>query len=85
MTQGPLPLILLAANEHPDEQFRVHLWACLDAWLETQSSTLAHDEIEAILARLIAKVIALISFTTGAPFIISWTPHILYTKKPFSR
>lgn len=49
MTQGPLPLILLAANEHPDEQFRVHLWACLDAWLETNSSPLADDEIEAIL------------------------------------
>ena len=50
MTQGPLPLILLAANEHPDETFRAHLWSCLDAWLDKQSSTLTHDEIEAILS-----------------------------------
>jgi len=50
MTQGPLPLILLAANEHPNETFRIHLWSCLDAWLDTQSSTLTYDEIESILS-----------------------------------
>ena len=50
MTQGPLPLILLAANEHPDETFRIRLWSCLDAWLETQSSTFTYEEIEAILS-----------------------------------
>ena len=50
MTQGPLPLILLAANEHPDEQFRGHLWSCLDAWLEAQSPAINHDELDAILS-----------------------------------
>ena len=51
MTQGPLPLILLAANEHPDPKFRAHLWSCLDAWLETRSPTMSHDDIDAILSK----------------------------------
>lgn len=50
MTQGPLPLILLAANEHPDEKFRAHLWSCLDGWLETRSPTIAYDDLCAILS-----------------------------------
>ena len=50
MTQGPLPLILHAANEHPDQKFRAHLWSCLDGWLETRSPAIAHDAIDAILS-----------------------------------
>jgi len=50
MTQGPLPLILLAANDHPDEQFRLHLWTCLDAWLDTKSPAFSHDDLDAILS-----------------------------------
>ena len=50
MTQGPLPLILLAANDHPDQQLRLRLWSCLEAWLETQSPAINHDELEAILS-----------------------------------
>ena len=33
MTQGPLPLILLSAREHPDFQFRERIWSILEAWL----------------------------------------------------
>jgi hypothetical protein len=37
MTQGALPLILLAAREHPDKQFRELLWSDLEAWLDQKS------------------------------------------------
>ena len=46
MTQGPLPLILLAAREHPDAEFRRKLWLVLDAWLETKSPRF--DDVKAM-------------------------------------
>jgi hypothetical protein len=50
MTQGPLPVILLAANEHPDATFRAHLWSRLDDWLEAQSPSIAHDDLDALVS-----------------------------------
>jgi len=37
MTQGPLPLILLSAREHPEPQFRERLWSILETWLSSKS------------------------------------------------
>jgi hypothetical protein len=51
MIQGPLPLILLAAREHPDADFRQKLWSILEAWLDTKSPRF--DEVKAM--SLVAK------------------------------
>jgi hypothetical protein len=45
MTQGPLPLILLAAKDHPDTKFRNHLWLILDKWLDAKSPPINSDVI----------------------------------------
>lgn len=34
MTQGPLPLILLSARDHPNKEFREKLWLNLEIWLQ---------------------------------------------------
>jgi hypothetical protein len=46
MTQGPLPLVLLATKLHPEIKFRQHLWSVLDSWLELQSPRFADEFIE---------------------------------------
>lgn len=46
MTQGPLPLVLLAAKGHPEIKFRQHLWSVLDSWLEGQSPRFTEKFIE---------------------------------------
>ena len=49
MTQGPLPLVLLAAKGHPDCKFREHLWVVLNSWLDSQSPRLSRDLVENLL------------------------------------
>jgi len=50
VTQGPLPLILLSAREHPDDQFRENLWSTLEEWLIKKSprfdETIATSRLE---------------------------------------
>lgn len=51
MTQGTLPAILLAANDHPDSDFRAHLWSRLDNWLELQAPTIDRRDIDSIVSQ----------------------------------
>lgn len=51
MTQGPLPAILLAANDHPDSDFRAQLWSHLDNWLELQTPTIEFRDLDSIVSR----------------------------------
>lgn len=46
MSQGPLPLVLLAAKLHPEIKFRQHLWSVLGSWLEHQSPRFSNEFIE---------------------------------------
>ncbi len=47
--QGPLPLILLAAEMHPDLKFKQSLWKKLDDWLNIIAPTDANPQIQRIL------------------------------------
>ena len=46
MTQGPLPLILLAAKAHPEVKFRQHLWSFLEDWLKDKSPPMSAETID---------------------------------------
>lgn len=48
MIQGPLPLILLAARDHPEASFRDHLWNELEDWLASKGQTLDEEKVENI-------------------------------------
>jgi hypothetical protein len=50
MTQGPLPAILLAANDHPEPDFREHLWSRLDDWLDLQEPMIDHRGMDSIVS-----------------------------------
>jgi hypothetical protein len=46
MIQGPLPLILLAAEDHPSEIIRERLWSQLEKWLANKNPPLNSTEID---------------------------------------
>jgi hypothetical protein len=51
MTQGPLPLVLLAARGHPNADFRAQLWSRLDGWLAEQSPRSSKIAMEALISQ----------------------------------
>jgi hypothetical protein len=51
MTQGPLPIILLAASDHPDNGFRQRLWKRLENWLEGHSPRIDAEGLSQIIRK----------------------------------
>ena len=49
MTQGPLPLILLSARDHPNEKFREKLWLRLELWLKEKSPRFCKADAETFI------------------------------------
>lgn len=49
MTQGPLPLILLSARDHPNEKFREKLWLRLELWLKEKSPRFCKADAETLI------------------------------------
>jgi hypothetical protein len=51
MTQGPLPLILLSAREHPNHQFRTEIWHDLERWLAQKCPRFNKEKANSLIER----------------------------------
>ena len=49
MTQGPIPLILLSARDHPNEEFREKLWLILELWLQEKNPRFCKADAETFI------------------------------------
>lgn len=81
MTQGPLPIILLAANDYPDRVFREHLWSRLDGWVDGLRPMLSYDLLNAIVSEEKGTVLEPFTLSTESKRIALFLARVAFSKK----